>query len=277
MKHLHQVPESKRTFPAIGSIKYDGVFAYCLPDGRIFSRTGKECFSLNHISKAVVIAADKCKAVGLQPHVIIGEVYVGGWPVQQISGSFRRQSQQFTEAKLMVHDAITVEDFVNGYSATPYVYRYGAAKTLAMLAGQPFVPSCRILTEADAYEMAEEVIQDGGEGIVLRNPYGVWQAGKRNADLTKIKQDMTFDLEVIGMKEGKGKYAGTLGTLTVRFNGHKQDISGMTDAQRDLWWADPSLIAFEIVEVQCMCLTPDGKMREPRFKMIRYDKATPDY
>jgi ATP-dependent DNA ligase len=31
-----------------------------------------------------------------------------------------------------------------------------------------------------------------------------------------------------------------------------------------------------IVEVEAMGLTPDGKLREPRFKGIRYDKAGAD-
>jgi DNA ligase-1 len=32
----------------------------------------------------------------------------------------------------------------------------------------------------------------------------------------------------------------------------------------------------KIVEVECMGITPDGRLREPRFKGIRYDKAGTD-
>jgi DNA ligase-1 len=50
----------------------------------------------------------------------------------------------------------------------------------------------------------------------------------------------------------------------------------MTDAQRELWWAEPTLINGKVVEVKAMKELPDGSLREPRFKCIREDKTIGD-
>lgn len=260
-------------FPSLASIKYDGVFGFALPDGRIFSRTGKQCTSLPHKSDKIV---ERGTPKGLSDHVLIFEVYVEGWPVQDISGAFRRHFECFEAAELYIHDAIPFQDFVAGDCPTPFKYRTTIAKVYAELLEEPYIDNVLLDTEEQAVDMAAELIDAGCEGIILRDPNAGWYAGKRNAYLTKIKQEETYDLEVVGVTEGKGKYKGTLGSLTVRFNGGTQEISGMTDRDRNAWWTVPEIIVGKIVEVQCMCLTTDGWMREPRYKMVRTDKSTPD-
>jgi DNA ligase-1 len=252
------------------------VFAYGLPDGRIYSRTGNECHSLYEIGDQLRKAHEELRKGGLSPHVILFEVYAYGKNVKDISGAFRRQSEQFPDAIAMVHDAIPYDDFVAGHSDIPYLYRKDIAEMYANAMGAQFVSSQLCMDEAQAYRISDSFIKLGQEGVILRNPQGKWTAGKRNEDLTKIKQELTYDLEVVGIKEGKGKYTGAVGTLTVRFNGGTQEVSGMMDLERLEWWVYPEEIIGCIVEVKCMCLTPDGWMREPRFKRVRDDKYIAD-
>jgi DNA ligase-1 len=53
-------------------------------------------------------------------------------------------------------------------------------------------------------------------------------------------------------------------------------VSGMTDAQRNAWWADPDCIIGSIVKVDAMRYSAYGSLREPRFKEVRTDKDKPD-
>jgi hypothetical protein len=276
-KHLHKVPIKKRRFPAMASEKKDGVFAFGLPDGRIFSRTGKECFSLPHISYSLRKASKEALSIGFRTHVILFEVIVPGWSVESISGAFRRQSEQFTDAQAWIHDAIPYLDFRVGSCNVKYKHRECIAEAYATFMGRPFAKQFIVDHEEAARSCAEARIAAGQEGLILRDPDGTWTAGARNEYLVKIKQDETFDLKVIGIQPGGGKYKSTLGTLTVRFDGGTQNISGMSDEQRDAWWECPELILDKIVEVECMCVTTYGKMREPRFKRIRDDKFEGDY
>lgn len=280
VKNFDSVPKSKRMQqPLFAQTKFDGVYAYGLvtkDDNRIFSRTGEHCLSLQHIEKDLAYLVESYVA----PCVVIFEVYVDGWPVNKISGSFRRQSEQFTEAIAKVHDVIPYDDFVAGYSEVPYSVRYTVAKTIGRLMphGSTVINERICYLEQDVLEHAASVIMAGGEGGVYKQIHGTWTAGKKNEVIMKIKKGISVDLEVVGVEQGReGKYQDTLGKLLCKWTkGRVVPCSGMTDKQRNEWWSDPSKIIGKIVKVDGMCLTPDGMIREPRFKEIRFDKVKAD-
>ncbi len=241
VKNYHDVPESQRhAEPLWSQEKIDGVYAYgmCVHgDARIFSRTGKLVKSLKHLEDELANLAAGHK---FKPVVAIFEVHVPGWPVNLINGSFSRQSEQFTEAVAHIHDVIPHDDFCAGRCEIPYRLRYAAAsiaaqcmKSFELIAIQPTPIEC----EQDALECAEGWIAYGSEGVVFKRIEGIWIAGKKDVNQMKIKQGVSYDLEVIGMEEGKGKYKGTLGKLLCKWtDGRVVKCSGMTDAQRHEWW-----------------------------------------
>lgn len=280
-KHLHKVPEKKRVFPAVGSEKFDGVYCYGLitkDDNRIFSRTGMEYTSLGHLSNRLATMAEY---VGFKEGVLIFEAWHPEMTVHKISGDVRRNSPA-PHIVAKVHDWIPFDDFVAGASDMQFKYRTMVAEEMCDVIGDhwmQYVDQFPIDTEAVAQEVFRAFVDNidfYSEGIILRNPDAGWVAGKRNADLVKIKLEESADLRVVGINGGEGKYAGTTGTIVVDYKGKHCPISGMSDYERGIWFADPSIIMGQIVEVQFMCETPDGMMREPRFKMIRHDKDTPD-
>lgn len=123
---------------------------------------------------------------------------------------------------------------------------------------------------------AQDVWARGGEGVILKAVNASYAPDKRDYTLMKIKQEETLDLLCIGVKRGEGKYAGTLGAITVKDKAGKHyDVSGMSDGERDSWWHSPDRIVGRVVEVQCMKRLENG-LREPRFKAIRHDKTEQD-
>jgi len=117
--------------------------------------------------------------------------------------------------------------------------------------------------------------EQGWEGIMLKldAPY----VRKRTTNMLKIKEFDTLDLKVLRVKEGTGKFAGTLGSVTVDFEGNEVDVgSGFDDSLRAEIWKDPNIILDKVIEVQYFEITQnkDGKpsLRFPIFKGIRYDK-----
>ena len=112
-----------------------------------------------------------------------------------------------------------------------------------------------------------------GEGIILKESNAGYEEGKRNHTLMKIKCEKSFELLVVGLEEGEGKYKGTLGKLIVRdSHGIINKVSGMSNYLRNLWWETPSLIIKRVVEVACMKVLPNKSLREGRYKAIRHDK-----
>lgn len=87
----------------------------------------------------------------------------------------------------------------------------------------------------------------------------------------KLKRAASYDLEVIGLEEGQGKYQFMTGKLICRWiNGTTINVgSGLSDEQRAQWWANRSDIIGKIVQVDAMSLSAKGQLREPVFKCVR--------
>jgi DNA ligase-1 len=273
VKNLHDVPAGKVQGVLAASEKIDGVYAF-LRDGIGYSRTGKAYKSLSHLAQlAKTFMPSHVVVIEWCTHTEDGSLK----SVNEISGDQRRD-EYYYEATGVVHDAIPMEDFDARRCELPFLARYDHA--VHALCGHPaFIENKQtLLWGMEAYERyAQAIIDQGGEGAVFKQPNGIWVAGKKNEVQMKIKQGCSYDLEVTGVEEGKGKYEGTLGKLVCHWtDGRVVKCSGMTDQQRHDWWVFPETIIGWIVKVDGMCLTPDGMVREPRFKEVRLDKDEAD-
>jgi hypothetical protein len=287
VKHWHQVPEKQRQAePLWEQEKIDGVYAYglcILGDNRIFSRTGEHCLSLKHIEAELEDLAASRK---FQPFVAIFEVHRPGWTVNQISGAFRRQSEQFTEAVARIHDVIPYDDFVAGRCEIPYRLRYVAADFVSQVCSSFQLIEATSIDYLDVEACAAKRIANGEEGGIFRRENGIWIAGKKDVNVMKVKMEESWDLEVVDWEYGKvdGKYEHTLGKLHCHWRKFGKvagevtivKASGMSDTQRDEWCKDFGLINGRCVKVDAMCITPYGMLREPRFKEVRDDKVEAD-
>lgn len=259
-------------FPVYVSEKIDGVFCCAIKDDEgkvhICSRTGEEYFSMEHLKPYLedIIYDD----------FVIFEAWVPNTPQPIISGYCRDTKNQHEELEAIVHT------FVYGgmYDLTMKAFSINApALTTVPNANVSYLTHIEVNSMKELQEFVNEVWERGGEGAVIHSlPHGIYYWGKRNATMIKWKKGLSLDLEVVGVFSGSGKYAGTLGGLLCRYKDNKTvRVSGMTDKQRHEWWKNPDLIIGEIVEVEAMCESSKGLLREPRFKSIRYDKEGADY
>ena len=143
-------------------------------------------------------------------------------------------------------------------------------------------------------------VEQGYEGIVLKNIDSKWKNGRSN-DQVKFKEEIMVDLEIVGFIENT-KHENTLGSLMLRSKCGKIEVncgSGFTnttqfktketgewveiplderpETDRELIWAQRDVLMGSIVEVKCNGLTTD-KNREtnslflPIFMRFRHDK-----
>ena len=70
--------------------------------------------------------------------------------------------------------------------------------------------------------------------------------------------------------------AGMAGNLVLDYKGKPVRAGGLDYDTRRAWLSDPSSIIGKIVEVECIGITEDGSLREPRIKGVRHDKLQPD-
>lgn len=270
----------KLKFPALWSYKIDGVYCIAIAtddDIKIFSRAGNEYTSLKHLERPL---ASLMEATHLD--VIIFEA-AANLPFPVVCGKIRSTTEQAPFVTGYVHDGLTLSELLHGDGRT-YKERF---KTLTNafdqfdFQGLTLLQMRTVETLEQAHKIADEVIDNGDEGIVLRDPDATYHPNKRDSTLVKIKRGLSYDLRVLCVKEGKGKYKGMVGYLQCQWKDGKviNVGSGLTDEQRRRWWSEYFYdeIVDKIVQVDAMELSSKGVLRQPIFKGIRFDKTKADF
>lgn len=83
-------------------------------------------------------------------------------------------------------------------------------------------------------ELLDQITEDGGEGLVLRNPSSYW-VPERSHNLLKVKKWKDAEGKLVGYTAGKGKYQKMIGALILDFNGKRLELSGLTDDEREFF------------------------------------------
>lgn len=239
--------------------------------GKLTSRAGREIPSVAHLNDLIEKSTLPKKDIRL-----IFEGTIPNMQFHELNGVFNRKEELAKDAVLHLHDVICLTE-----PDLEFKYRYSIAEEFFndlqffLKDKIELVPVLAVTAyEEMFYKYFNQIIEEGGEGIILKNYNAGYFFGKRNANMMKIKEEVTKDLAVVGMVEGEGKYKGTLGALIVQSrDGTKHQVSGMTDEQRNLWWEDRTSIIGKVAEIKAMKELPDGQLREPRFKCVRYDKT----
>jgi DNA ligase-1 len=261
--------------------KYDGCFgmAYIGTDNdRMLSRTGEDYTkSCGHILKELKDAMIDARGIGFYPQVFLGEVWQ---PIDEaafpaISGKFRRQRPS-PELRFMVNDLLHTDL----HTSVPYSTRY--ADMLSIL-GDDFGPAWKVQAATfrrydtcpeDVMKYALGLQGSGGyDGAILRDPdagYSIAEA--KLGEIVKVKPTLSLDLPIVEIEEAVGGKTGrAVYTIAVEYRGVRTDVgSGMPHS------LTKDFVLGAIVEIECLGITADGKLREPRFKGVRHDKLESD-
>lgn len=113
----------------------------------------------------------------------------------------------------------------------------------------------------------EENIKNGAEGVMVKDGSREYFEG-RSDFMLKVKKAQDMEAQVIGYKEGEGKYKGMMGSLHVKLKNKTEFFigSGFSDALRK----NPPKIG-EIVTFQYYGFTNGGKPKFASFMRARRD------
>jgi len=178
-----------------------------------------------------------------------------------------------------VWDSLMLEEFENGLSTRPYTERFGEAIRLSFMTQslQP-IPSYRVYSIKEAQAIADEYISEGFEGAVVKKLDTIWEDGT-SKDMVKIKEVYDADLYCVGIKLGKGKYKGKIGSAILQTSCGRIEVdcgSGLTDQDRN---KHPDEFIGKIIEIQYNKFIQSKKDKPaslylPRFVEVREDKNT---
>lgn len=283
VKHYDEVPDSRKSFPLIGQVKRDGVFAMQVSyQGRhaIFGRTGLQLTNVSHVIRdhlpdGVYIAELTCNLMSLEQ--LSGCVNPNR--VEPLSEDMACKSKFF---QMEYHDFITVPRFIEGNSTRRYTDRY---TELSELVGKSnCLPYYIIVCENELQGFADECIQRNEEGAVFKQDTD-WEAGHKGWRSMKIVRGVSYDLECTGYEEGTGKYAGKVANLLFRWKDGKTIKSmlgkGWThDDAEDLFYSAEAGISTpvgKIFKVVALQESSKGVLRLPKVREQRHDKQSADY
>lgn len=205
--HPAPLPPGYR-FPHLGwwaSIKYDGVRALWTGSD-LRSRNGHELKAPDWFLSALP------EDLGLD-----GELFGGPGSFAVTSGHVRRKSNQegWKTITFMVFDLIHPE-----YEQWPYHRRYQKLRQIVEHAHQQgcdwiqLVKQTEIKSASQVYELYQQQLKQGGEGIMLRDPDAPYEH-KRSARLLKWKPIKEMEGKVVGFTEGEKSNQGILGSFRV--------------------------------------------------------------
>ncbi|MFZ2267663.1 MAG: DNA ligase [Azonexus sp.] len=232
------------------SEKLDGVRAYW--DGQqFFSRQGN------------VYHAPDWFIAKLPPIPLDGELWLDRKSFQRTVSIVRRQdkSDLWQEISYVVFDA----------PAVPGPFESRLAALAECLQGLPAPVRLLEQSRCQGHEHLRETLREieaiGGEGLMLRQPGSLYEAG-RSTTLYKVKSFHDAEATVIEHLPGTGRHKGRLGALLVALpDGTQFSVgTGFSDAQRENPPLPGSLITFRYQE-----LTDRGVPRFPSFVRIRSD------
>ena len=167
----------------------------------------------------------------LPKQALDGELWIGRGSFDRLSGIVRRETPvdaEWHEVRYMLFEL----------PGAPGAFS-DRAEQIRQLVRQANVPwlreieQIRIVDRSSLQKRFAEIVQAGGEGLMLHRADALYQTGRSDVLLTmKLLQDA--EAVVIGHQAGKGKYAGALGALRLRTPEGRILLlgSGFTDAQR---------------------------------------------
>lgn len=289
-------------------LKADGVFSYIIiQDGEVsfLTRAGTQWTSnklskeLKHLHNCVIVGEaliiedgkvfDRKTGNGLLTKFIKRESTLetledkakSGRTKAKLDLAEKRDEFNWIDSTInfQVWDSLTLEEFENGLSTRPYTERFGEAIRLSFMTQslQP-IPSYRVYSMKEAQAIADEYISEGFEGAVVKKLDTIWEDGT-SKDMVKIKEVYDVDLYCVGIKLGKGKYKGKIGSAILQTSCGRIEVdcgSGLTDRDRN---KHPDEFIGKIIEIQYNKFIQSKKDKPaslylPRFIEVREDKNT---
>jgi DNA ligase-1 len=200
---------------------------------------------------------------GLPPQALDGELWIARNHFEQLSGIVRRQQAPDADWH-QVHYMI----FELPNAPGSFTERIALMREIIARQQVPWlqrVEQFRVRDQADLKQRLDEVIQAGGEGLMLHLADAPYLTGRHDV-LLKLKPWQDTEATVIGYTQGKGKYRGMTGAIKVQMPNGKRFLigSGLSDEAR----RHPPPIG-TLITYRYQSLTKDGTPRFARYMRIR--------
>lgn len=284
----------------IAQEKFDGTRIIVVKENgkiQMQTRSGKNDLASEYMDITKELLAEEAESFILDGELVFINKKTGR--VEFLTGLAKETRAEY-EPKLMLFDVLKIKDTdMRGYkqeTRTGWVEKFVSSGNFKHIAA--------VYTITSGFdESYAQVIDGGGEGLVLKKKTAIYKDGKRSADWLKIKKQDTADCFVIGLMKGEGKFEHLFGSLIMGQYDSSGNIkvvgatSGFDDSTRALlhaavmkepWFETYTSTKGElghilhkvaptiVIEISFMERLESGMFRHPRFERIRKDKLPKD-
>lgn len=260
-------------------------------DVTVLSRDGRQLFNFGPIESQLGLLT---RLPDFPPGGIVIDGEVMSTDFNSLQSTFRKKVAGDFKQFLMAFDVLFLEDFVSMSEKTAPLERrrevleFLVESLIKMVTKAGLVPLVELsfaLKGVNAEEdqstvlgFFDQQVAGGLEGIIIKDQLAPY-IFDRSLHWVKMKPTETYDLEVIGIKPGDGKYTGMIGALICigEDSGRTLNVdvgSGLTDIDRKRPHSD---FVGKVIEVEADSISrnKDGghSLRFPRFKRFRLDKT----
>ena len=268
-------------FPCFVQPKLDGLRCVVYRDPvtgeiRRQSRTGTYFDTMTHIAESLAPLFARFPNATLD-----GELYTTEIPFEELAGLIKTKKltpQDYEKLCVIEYHIYDIVDETMPYHARHDSIKKMFAQVAASSASSPhalpryirLVPTIEAKTPADFKAEFGRFIEEGYEGIMLRNKMGMYRCNYRSHDLQKYKEFMEDEFKIIGFTQGDGRDKGTVIWIceTKERNEFRVRPRGTMENRRELYKTGGKFVG-KMLTVIFQELTEEGKPRFPVGKDVR--------
>ena len=269
----------KISFPAYIQRKYDGIrcVSYLNDDGEVIieSRSGVPFQNFELLKEQLF---DILKKYG-KGFYLDGELYTDEIDFEVIAGIIHLHEEHTTEEDLKNINLIkyfVYDIFDTSNPEMPYSARLDLIKTIfSNLKAKKDqliveVPTYLAKEPSDVKTYHDEFVEEGFEGVMVRDKAGPYEPDKRSKYLQKYKEIMEEEFKIIGYHDGVGKCKGTVVWTCEIEKGKTVDVTpkGTLEYRKKLFESADKYIGKKLTVI-FFGYTADGSLRFPIGKAIR--------
>lgn len=247
-------------FPCFVQKKLDGTRCVGIPQQGLFSRNRKSYPHMRHIVEELNRLP--------KDMVLDGELYSTELTFQEIVGLVKKETLKADEEEKQQKIKFHVYDLIN---EMPYLHRYD---TLQHLFSQykfknlVLVQTEHCESEEKMKEMHARYVENGYEGIMLRNKHGSYE-NNRSIHLQKYKEFFDMECQIVGYKEGEGAESGCV-IWICELNGRQFACRPRgTREEREILFQEGYAYVGKMLSVRYQEMTDEGLLRFPVGLAIR--------
>jgi DNA ligase 1 len=280
------------SYPLLASTKLDGIRCIFYK-GQILSRSLKQIQNKQLRERFESIR----KFTEINQCILDGEIYSPELTFQEITHYVMTQDLEDEilpkSLKFYCFDCLTDENL-------QFSRRIGDVEYYSLRQNIIYVKHIRVNNSNEVEKYFEEVLQDGYEGLILRNPESLYKFGRgtiKEAIIYKVKPFITFDAKIVGVvqatevNEDAKKKTNELGrsvtskkigdrhliekasAFLVKYHGLDLKVTlAMTDIEKEEVWKNRSSYIGKTIEYKGMLVGSKDVPRHPVMIRFRNDK-----